>query len=154
MQLLELSTAEIAFLTIKPGAKEGLEMRLTQRLASILTARLRLPVQAHPHPAAAVLDFRAVPGWQPDPALATVWLTRRLGGQRVVGVAPFVPRTLIDTLDTTLAECWLDGAAPRTLPTALAWDITAGRSHASLVVQLPQQLTDMTRWARGVIRHV
>ena len=153
MLLLELTPAEIAFLTAQPSANAGLEMRLTQRLVATMTARLRLPVRAHAHPVVASANARTVPGWQPDSTLATVWLTRRLGGRRVVGVAPFVPRTLLDTLDAMLAECWIE-APPSTLPTALAWKITAGDTQASLAVQLPHQLNDMTRWARGVIRHV
>ena len=153
MQLLELTPAESAFLTAPTAAADGLQTRLTQKLAATLTARLRLPVQAMVQPAAAPVDAPVTPGWQPDAALATLWLTRRLGGQRVMGATPFVPHTLIHTLDAALAECWLDVAAQAMLPPALAWQITADLTQATLVVQLPHHTTDMTRWARGVIRH-
>ena len=157
MRLLELTPTEVAFLTAPPAASDGLQARLTRKLAATLTARLRLPVQvtAMPpaEPAAAPGDAPATPTWQPDAALATLWLTRRLGGQRVMGATSLVPRTLIHTLDAALAESWLDGAVQTGLPPALAWQITAARTQATLAVQLPHPTTDMTRWARGVIRH-
>jgi hypothetical protein len=66
----------------------------------------------------------------------------------VEGVASFVPRSLIQSLDALLAECWLDAAAPATFPLALAWRIEADATRAKLGVQLPRQSNDMTRWAR------
>jgi len=92
-----------------------------------------------------------VPLWQPDAAPASLWLTRRLGGQRPAGVAPFVAPSLIRTLDGVLAECWLD--APASLPAALAWRVASGLGGVALSLQLPVSTNDMTRWARGVIRH-
>lgn len=154
MQLLELTPAETAFLKPLPAATDHSQQRLTQRLAAVLTARLRLPVQIQVHPATVVVDAQATPIWLPDAALATLWLTRRLGGQRVVGVAPFVPRTLIHTLDEVLAECWLDGVEQDSLPAALAWQVSAAHTQARLAVHLPHHMIDMTHWARGVIRHV
>ncbi|OJW44576.1 MAG: hypothetical protein BGO60_05405 [Thiobacillus sp. 65-1059] len=153
MRLLELTPAEIAFLTAHPAEPEALQARLTRKLAATLGARLRLPVQvAALAPAdAAAGGAPATPDWQPDAALAGLWLTRRLGGRRVEA-APFVPRSLLRTLDAMLAECWLDAAAP-TLPPALAWRIAADPMPATLAVQLPSHTTDMTRWAREVIRH-
>jgi len=161
MRLLELTPTEIAFLTAPPAASDGLQARLTRKLAATLTARLRLPVQVTAMPsmmlqaqaAAAPVAAPATPAWQPDAVLATLWLTRRLGGQRVMGATSLVPRTLIHTLDAALAESWLDGAVQAGLPPALAWQITAAHTQATLVVQLPRPTTDMTRWARGVIRH-
>jgi len=159
MRLLELTPTEIAFLTASPAASDGLQARLTRKLAATLTARLRLPVQMTAMPPtmlqaqAAAAPVDATPAWQPDAALATLWLTRRLGGQRVMGVTSLVPGTLIHTLDAALAESWLDGAAQAGLPPALAWQVTAAHTQAALVVQLPHPTTDMTRWARGVIRH-
>jgi len=153
MRLLELTPSEVAFLTAPAAASGGLQARLTRKLAATLTARLRLPVQVRAMPAAAPADAPATPAWQPDAALATLWLTRRLGGQRVMGATSLVPGTLIHTLDAALAESWLDGAAQAGLPPALAWQITAAHTQATLVVQLPRPTTDMTRWARGVIRH-
>jgi len=156
MQLLPLTPDEIAYLTTPPVAADGLQTRLTRKLAATLTARLRLPVQAMSMaqtmvqaPSAAP----ATPAWQPDAALATLWLTRRLGGQRMLGSAPFVPHGLIQSLDAALAECWLDGAAQAGLPPALAWHLTTNLTQATLAVQLPHTPIDMTRWARGVIRH-
>ncbi len=70
-------------------------------------------------------DAPASPIWQPDAALASLWLIRRLGGQRVTGTTSFVPHTLIHTLDAMLAECWLDEAAQTEPPAALAWQLTA-----------------------------
>ena len=151
--LLELTPAEVAFLTASHAQTDGLQARLTRKLAATLTARLRLPVQAISQPAVARVEPTAIPGWQPDAALATLWLTRRLGGQRVAGAASFVPHTLLHTLDTALAECWLDAPPEARLPTALAWQIASDSTQATLAVQLPHHTTDMTRWAREIIRH-
>lgn len=153
MRLLELTPAEIAFLAAPAAASDSLQARLTRKLAATLSARLRLPVQAMAMPADAPADTPASPTWQPDAALASLWLIRRLGGQRVMGTTSFVPHTLIHTLDAALAECWLDAAAQASLPAAMAWQITAAHTQATLAVQLPHHTTDMTRWARGVIRH-
>ncbi|MGK2951688.1 MAG: hypothetical protein ACSLEZ_04770 [Thiobacillus sp.] len=154
MQLLELTPAEVAFLTSPPAAHDDSLLRCaTRKLALTLTARLRLPIQAMAHAAEASTDVPATPIWRPDAALATLWLTRRLGGQRVVGAASFVPHTLIRSLDAVLAESWLDTAAQNTLPATMAWHITANFTQAMLAVQLPHTATEMTRWARGVIRH-
>jgi len=151
--LLELTPAEVAFLTASHVQTDSLQVRLTRKLAATLTARLRLPVQAISQPAVARVEPTAIPGWQPDAALATLWLTRRLGGQRVTGVASFVPHTLLHTLDTALAECWLDVPPEARLPAALAWQIASDSTQATLAVQLPHLTTDMTRWAREIIRH-
>jgi hypothetical protein len=130
-----------------------LQARLSRKLAATLSARLRLPVETVALPIDAPAAAPASPIWQPDDALASLWLTRRLGGQRVMGTTAFVPHTLIHTLDAALAECWLDEAAQATLPAVLAWQLTAAHTQATLAVRLPQHTTDMTRWARGVIRH-
>lgn len=152
MQLLELTPAEVAFLA-SPPASAGIQARLTHKLAATLTARLRLPVHATAQPATVPpAEAAATPRWQPDAALATLWLTRRLGGQRVAGAVSFIPPTLVHTLDAMLAECWLDAAAA-TLPAALAWHISTDLTQATLAVALPHHATDMTRWARGVIRN-
>lgn len=153
MQLLELTLAESAFLTNRPATLDHVGQRLTPRLAAVLTARLGLPVQTRPQPVIDAIAVKSTPVWQPDPALASLWLIRRLGGQYAVGVASFVPRGLMLTLDALLAECWLDERAPAMLPTALAWHLTAGSTQATLAVGLPHRLTDMTHWAREVIRH-
>lgn len=150
MRLLDLSAAEIAFLTAPFPAPDGFGTRLTRKLAATLSARLRLPVSFEMQPAVAPGNAPQAPTWTPDGALADLWLTRRLGGQCSAGAASFVPRTLIDMLDAALAESWLDARA-QGLPAAQAWRITAGVTQASLAVQLPHQATDMTRWARGVI---
>lgn len=154
MQLLQLTADEIAYLRLSP-VPEGLSERLTRRLAATLTARLRLPLQAVAQQAgqATASAAGAAPAWQPDAALATLWLTRRLGGQRMAGVAPFVPHSLIRTLEAVLAETWLDGAGQDGLPARLAWHFTTGLAQATLAVQLPHSTNDMTRWAQGVIRH-
>jgi hypothetical protein len=81
-----------------------------------------------------------------------LWLARRLGGQRATGAASFVPKSLLLTLDAALAECWLDAHAIA-MPRALAWQLSTPLTEARLVVQLPLQATDMTRWAREVIQH-
>ncbi|WP_237763199.1 hypothetical protein [Thiobacillus denitrificans] len=130
-----------------------MQPRLTCKLAATLSARLRLPVQAMAMSVDVPADAPAFPAWQPDVALASLWLVRRLGGQRVMGATPFVPHSLIHTLDAALAECWLDAAAQATLPAALVWQIMAAHTQATLTVRLPHPTTDMTRWARGVIRH-
>ena len=155
MQLLELTAAEMAFLKAEPAQSDHLlQQRLGQRLAATLTARLRMPVQAQVCLADEVADSPAAPSWQPDGALAILWLTRRLGGQRVVGMASFIPRTLIETLDEVLAECWLDGKGQDNLPAVLAWQVSATGTEAILQLHLPHLTTDMTHWARGVTRRV
>ncbi len=153
MRLLELTPAETAFLAASPPGFDRLQARLTRKLAATLSARLHLPVQAIAMPADAPVDAPASPVWQPDAALASLWLVRRLGGQDVIGTTSFVPHTLIHTLDAMLAECWLDEAAHTDPPAALAWQVTAAHTQATLAVRLPRPTTDMTRWARGVIRH-
>lgn len=153
MPLHALTPAELAFLTGAPAAPDELPDRLTRRLAATLSARLRLPVALALRPAAQASDLPRAPAWQADAALATLWLTRRLGGQQVAGAAPFVPRGMIQTLDAALAEGWLDAAGAGALPAALAWEVRAGATCASLAVRLPGETSEMTRWARGVIRH-
>ena len=155
MRLLQLTPAEIACLTAPPAAPDGWQPRFARKLAATLTARLRMPVQAVAHPSAqaAAAAARVAPVWQPDAALATLWMTRRLGGQRVMGASPFVPQGLIQALDAALAENWLDGARPAGVPSALAWRIATDLTQATLAVALPHHTHDMTRWARGVIRH-
>lgn len=153
MQLLELTPAEIAFLTATSPASGELPVRLTRKLAATLSARLRLPVQAMPRPVPEPVDSPASPVWLPDAALTNLWLTRRLGGRHVAGAASFVPGTCISTLHAMLAECWLDAPAQAALPRALGWHITTDLAQATLAVQLPHSTTDMTRWAREVIRH-
>ena len=154
MQLLELTPDETAFLAVGPATPDPAGQRLTQRLAAVLTARLRLPVQAQAQPVKDRIRAPRTPVWQPDAALASVWLIRRLGGRHMQGVASFVPRSLLRTLDEVLAECWLDTRLPTpALPAAFSWQLMAGRTPASLAVSLPHSLTEMTHWARGVIRH-
>lgn len=149
MQLLDLTPAEADFLS---GPQlVSLQDRLTRRLAAVLSARLRLPLTLHALFTTPPTAAPALPIWQPDAALATLWLTCRLGGQRPAGVAPFVSPSLIRTLDVVLAECWLDALAA--LPAALAWRVGSGLGAAALTLQLPQSEIDLTRWARGVIRH-
>ena len=157
MQLLELTPAEVAFLTtpVAPAAgaaDDSLPARLTRKLAATLTARLHLPVRVAAVGSATPAPAPATPVWQPDAALATLWLTRRLGGRHVMGTASYVPRSLLHTLDAALAECWLDAPA-QTPPPALAWQLDCDLAQAGLAVQLPLHSTDMTRWAREQIRH-
>lgn len=153
MPLHALTPAELAFLTGAAAVPDEVSARLTRKLAATLSARLRLPLSLELQPAVRAADLLRAPVWQADAALATLWLTRRLGGQQVVGAAPFVPRSLIRTLDAALAEGWLDAAGTQGGPAALAWEIRADAIRASLAVRLPGETTDMTRWARGVIRH-
>ena len=153
MQLLTLTPAEIAFLSAPAAAPDNLCARFTRKLAMTLTARPRLPVQVRIDTAPTGFDpAPGTPIWQPDSALSTLWLARRLGGQRVTGATSFVPKSLLLTLDAALAECWLDAHAT-TMPRALAWQLNTPLTEARLVVQLPLQATDMTRWAREVIQH-
>ncbi|MBT9590050.1 MAG: hypothetical protein IV089_03960 [Thiobacillus sp.] len=153
MQLLELTPAELVFLKTAPVATARAQ-RLTHHLASVLSARLRLPVTLHAVLTPELAHSGSAPVWLPDAALASLWLIRRLGGKHVSGMAPFVPHTLIRTLNEVLAERWLDGSAPaEALPIACAWQFTADHTQARLAVQLPHHLSEMTNWARGVIRH-
>jgi hypothetical protein len=153
MRLLELTPDEIAFLTAPSDAPDALQDRLTRKLVATLTARLRLPVRLTSHPPAETwVDAPGTPGWQPDAACCALWLTRRLGGQGATGSTRLVPGSLLRMLDAVLAETWLD-AAPATTPPALAWHIATDLTQATLAVQLPHSTTDMTRWAREVIRH-
>lgn len=154
MKLAELTPSEIAFLTATPDKPGDLPVRLTQRLGLILSARLRLPVTAQAREIPMLTEALIAPVWQIDASLATLWLTRRLGGQQVVGGrTSFIPPTLIHALDTALAECWLDEPGASGMPASLAWQLITNNLQASLAVQLPLLTTDMTRWARGVIRH-
>lgn len=153
MELLILTPAEIAFLSLPPAGTDDLQARLSRRLGALLTARLRLPVRVEAHWDEMDVESAATPCWQPDAALATLWLTRRLGGQPAAGRVSFVPRSLIQNLDACLAECWLDTAAPPRLPAALGWRITTAFTQSGLSVQMPHYPTDMTRWAREIIRH-
>ncbi len=153
MKLLDLTPAEIAFLSQPAPVPDDLPARLSRRLGAMLTARLRMAVHLQAQTGPAPTDSAAIPCWQPDSAFATLWLTRRLGGQHATGVASFVPRTLIRNLDAQLAECWLDAAAPATYPPSLAWRMVADSTQATLSVRLPAHSNDMTRWAREVIRH-
>ncbi len=153
MRLLELTPAEIAFLAAPLPASDGLSARLTRKLAMTLSARLRLPLGVVAQAAPAPADAVAAPVWQPDAALATLWLTRRLGGRGVAGNGSLVPGSFLRTLDGVLAECWLDALQQDTPPPALAWRITTDFMQATLAVRLPHSTTDMTRWAREIIRH-
>src|SRR5574340_60750 len=155
MRLHTLTPDELAFLTAPAAGPDDFAAQLTRKLAATLIARLHLPVSLVLRTAPSTADAPApeTPIWQPDAALATLWLTRRLGGQRVTGATPFVPRSLLQTLDAALAEGWLDGAGQAALPAALAWHVHTDLTQAALAVQLPHHTTNMTRWARGVIRH-
>ncbi len=153
MQLPALNPAEIAFLTAPAVVPDGLPVPLTRKLAAVLSARLRLPLQLNALEQPVAAAAAAVPLWQPDNALATLWLTRRLGGQRVAGQAGFVSPSLLRTLDTTLAECWLDRPQP-SVPGGLAWQLANEDTRATLSLRLPPHPSDMTRWAREIIRHV
>lgn len=153
MKLAELTSTEIAFLTAAPSKAGDLPARLTRRLGTIMSARLRLPVTAQARDASIPADALIAPVWQIDASLATLWLTRRLGGQQVIGKASFIPPTLVHALDAALAECWLDDPSQTGVPASLAWQLSTNSMHAALAVQLPLLTTDMTRWARGVIRH-
>jgi hypothetical protein len=155
MQLLALTPAEIDFLVEPTGGPDPLCARFTRKLAQTLTARLQLPVQARAHTLSGELETTSsTPRWQPDGMLATLWLTRRLGGQRMTGhAASFVPKSLLLALDAALAECWLDVSGAANPPPALAWLLETPLGTAVLSVQLPLESTAMTRWAREVIRH-
>lgn len=153
MLLQTLTPAELAFLSAEPVATGELPDCLTPRLAATLSARLRLPVELKPQRVPAPAQERRAPAWHPDAVLATLWLTRRLGGRQAVGVAPFIPRGLLRALDAALAEIWLD-TATATPPTAMAWEIRAHDARAGLTLELPTETVDMTHWAREVIRHV
>ncbi len=152
MALHVLTPAELDFLTAPPVEPDGLPARLTRKLAVTLTARLRLTVGLVLQPAGGTAADPRTPTWHADDALAVLWLTRRLGGRRVTGSAPFVPHGLIETLDAALAEAWL-GGIEESVPSTLAWHLHTDLVRATLAVHLPQLPTDMTRWARGVIRH-
>jgi len=124
--LLELTSAETAFLTAPLAAPDGLPERLTRKFAATAYG-----ASAHAGAGDAANDGCAArragaAHLATDAALATLWLTRRLGGQRVVGEAGFVPQTLLHSLDTALAECWLDAASEATPPAALSWQLSAG----------------------------
>jgi hypothetical protein len=154
MQLLQLTPAEAAFLSMHFAEPDGLQARLTRKLAATLTARLRLPVRVKADVVSTKGgDAPSAPVWQPDAALVNVWLTRRLGGHQVMGASPFIPQGLLRTLDVLLAECWLDRLDVGEYPASLAWHLATDLTQATLAVQLPHPTIDMTRWARGVIRH-
>lgn len=150
MRLMELTAKEAAWLDAGEG--DALAARLERRLGGMFTARLRMPVGVQ-RACGSPSDTRpALPVWQPDATVSTLWLTRRLGGRSLAREAAFVPSSLLHALDEVLAESWLDG--PAALPPALAWRLTCGLGTASLALQLPGLETEMTRWAQGAIHHV
>lgn len=153
MPLHALTSAELAFLTAPEVQPDDLAARLTRRLAATLAARLRLPASLALQADVPAAGTPQAPAWHADTALATLWLTRRLGGRHVAGAAAFVPRSLIDTLDAALAEAWLDAPAQAALPAGLAWRLQADRTQATLALRLPASPIEVTRWARGVISH-
>lgn len=150
--LLRLTPAEIAFLKA-PDAGVGFPARLSQALAAMLTARLRLRVALAAATPAAIDAAPAGPRWRIDPVLATLWLTRRLGGGQVGGTAPFVPQGLVHALDAVLAERLLEETRLAGIPPALAWRLSAADSQATLELEFPLQTDGLRRWARGVIRN-
>lgn len=157
MQLLELTLEEKAFLaTASAAANHPLQARLGTRLAAVLSARLRIPVQVYMHRGTMMyaedIETQAVPVWQPGWTLATLWLTHRLGGRQVLGVASFIPRTLLSTLDEVLAESWTD-KDDRIKPTVWTWQLEAGQVQTQLKLQLPSDSADMKRWVESVLGH-
>ncbi|HEY9098528.1 MAG TPA: hypothetical protein VIN38_06640 [Thiobacillus sp.] len=157
MQLLELTPEEKAFLaTASAVADHPLQARLGTRLAAVLSARLRVPVQVNVHRGTTMsaedIQTQAVPVWQPGLTLATLWLTHRLGGRQVIGMASFIPRTLLSTLDEVLAETWADGDAC-IKPAIWTWQLEAGQIQTQLKLQLPSDSADMKRWVEGVLGH-
>lgn len=153
MQLHELDPEERAFLEAHGGDASAFARRLGQRLAAALTARLRMPIEVRPDAPPAPLEAGWEPVWRPDGNLASLWLTRRLGGGRVVGQAGFVPRSLVDTLDALLAECWIeDGDAAAGPQRAWAWSLTAAAFESRLELLGADRPGDMARWAQGVMR--
>ena len=155
MQLLELTAAEMAFFSAEAVTRNDFQQRLGKRLTTTLSARLRMTVQLQPcRVFDAAVEAGMTPAWQPDDALANLWLTRRLGGQRIAGKVSFMPRTLIDTLDEILAECWFGEKKQDKPMTLLAWNISTNLSQARLELRLPHLMTDMTHWAQGVIQRV
>lgn len=153
MQLHELDPEERAFFEAHAGAASAFGRRLGQRLAAALTARLRMPVEVRLAAPPAPCEAGRQPLWRPDGALASLWLTRRLGGGRLVGQAGFVPRSLVETLDQVLAESWVEGAdAASAAPSAWAWTVAAAAFESRLELHGADQPGDMARWARGVIQ--
>lgn len=147
-RLAPLDADEIAFLSAPAVVEDDFPARLGTALAATLSARLRLPVALEVcHADAGATAAR--PAWHVDDALAMLWLARRLGGQDTGGRAPFVPKSLLTTLDAVLAERWLDRAGAG--PAALAWRLSAPGCEATLGLVLPRISHDMTRWARETI---
>jgi hypothetical protein len=151
MRLLALTPAEIAFLGVSPGVADDLQGRLTRRLSTTLRARLRMTIAALVCPAEVSPIAPTVPVWQPDAALASLWLMRRVGALPGMATVRFVSPGLLRTLDAVLAESWLDAPA-QVIPPALAWQFSGAPAPAILSVQLPQSAADMTRWAWEKIR--
>ncbi len=157
MQLLELTPEEKAFLaTASAVVDHPLQVRLSTRLAAVLSARLRVSVQVNMHRGTTMpaeeIQAQAVPVWQPGLTLATLWLTHRLGSRQVIGVASFIPRTLLSTLDEVLAEAWADGDE-HIKPTIWTWQLEAGQVQTQLKLQLPSDSADMKRWVESVLGH-
>lgn len=153
MRLPELTPAERAFFEARDPDAGGFQARLGRRLAAALTARLRMPVAVCTDEPAARGEPRRTPAWRPDRHLAGLWLTRRLGGARVQGPSAFVPHTLIAMLDQQLAECWIEAGRPQTgTGPVWAWKLTAEAFEARLELHGPDQLSDMARWAQGVMQ--
>ncbi len=151
MKLLELTQEEHAWLAAPLQAPPGLAARLERALADTLCARLRCAVGLEPLAAPAPVVAPSVPLWRIDDALAALWLARRLGGRFTGGRAPFLSAGLQATLDTMLAERWLDQPDAAPMPVAFAWRIIADGATATLGLELPRDARMMDGWAQRII---
>ena len=153
MQLLELSDAERGFFDAHARAEPDFAGHFTARLAATLKARLRAAVVVEATQVDTPHDAGAVPVWRPDTGLASIWLTYRLGGKRVVGTTHFIPGSLIAMLDHLLAECWVEcGPAHEPPHRAWAWRLTVDGRPAQLALFGTERPRDMARWVQGVLQ--
>lgn len=151
MKLLELTQEEHAWLAAPLQGGVGLAARLERALADTLCARLRCAVRLEPVAAQTPAVAPAAPVWRIDDALAALWLARRLGGRFTGGRVPFLSAGLQATLDTMLAERWLDQPDAAKLPAVFAWRIIADGVTATLGLELPRDARMMDGWAQRII---
>ncbi len=151
MKLLDLTQAEHAWLAPPLQGGEDVAARLQRALADTLRARLRCAVRVERVAAQAPAVAPVVPVWRIDDALAGLWLARRLGGRFAGGHPPFRPAGLQATLDTMLAERWLDRPDAAHPPDALAWRVVTGEATATLGLQLPRDAGMMVPWAQRIV---
>lgn len=159
MRLAELSPAEQQYLRSPLPRVDHWTPLLMNRLAHMLHARLKRPVEMLPAasvpPRPPQLVPREIPAVLWNDALEAMWIRARLGGPvRVHARCAALSRNLEHDLQCLLAETWLSTAHDM-LPASVCWRIVTPGSDApvdaSLTIHFPDTLALMDRWAQRTI---